>query len=251
MATNPDEQPDPQRHSAAEFLTTQWSLVLGAGQKQTPAASEALATLCQRYWLPMYAYVRRRVADVHQAQDLTQDFFARVIEKDVLAHASPERGRFRSFLLTSLKNFLANEHDRAQAKKRGGDRQTFSLDVTQGESRLNLEPIDTLTPERAYERQWALTLLELVMERLRAEHAVGDKLAQFELLKQTLGGERGDLTFGEIASQLQIREDHARQLAQRLKKRYRELLRQEVAETVATPDEVEDELRSLFAALSG
>lgn len=250
MPDEPRRLPDALDRLDGEFYTTRWSMVIGAGQTQTPAAAAALSDLCQRYWLPLYAYVRRRIADVHTAQDLTQDFFARIIEKEMLAQASPERGRFRSFLLTSLKNFLANEHDRQQAKKRGGGMERLSLDVAGGESRLNLEPIDTLTPERVFERQWALTLLELVMERLQAEYAADGKQSQFDLLKQTLGGERGETPFAEIAARLDIREDHARQLAQRLKKRYRELLRQEVAETVALPSEVDDELRSLFAALS-
>lgn len=223
--------------------------MLRAGNRDDQQADLALSSLCERYWFPLYAYVRRRVADVHRAQDLTQDFFARLLEKNVLASASPERGRFRSFLLTSLKNFLVNEWDRATAQKRGGDRQCLSLDWDSGESRLQFEPAHEQTPERAFERQWALTLLEVVIQRLQAEFSSADKSRQFELLKETLTGSRAAFDYASLAAELLMSEAAARQAAHRLRKRYREILREEVAQTVDAPEEVEDEIGRLFEAL--
>lgn len=231
------------------FATTQWSLVLRAARPDDSAACTALETLCRRYWFPLYAFVRRRVSEVHEAQDLTQEFFLRLLEKNSLATASPERGRFRSFLLTSLKNFLANEWDRAATQKRGGDRKRLSLDWEIGESRLSFEPTHTDTPEREFERQWALTLLDVVVQRLQDEFAMADKSRQFELLKETLTGSRAVLDYEIIASELQMSEEAARQAAHRLRKRYRELLREEVAATVESDNEVEDEIGRLFEAL--
>ena len=249
MTASPDNDWPPRQ--ASDFASTQWSLVLRAGQRGNQQAEFALASLCQRYWFPLYAYVRRRVADVHQAQDLTQDFFARLLEKNVLASASPERGRFRSFLLASLKNFLANEWDRQATQKRGGDRRCLSLDWDSGESRLSLEPVHFHTPEREFERQWALALLEVVVRRLQSEFSSAEKSRQFEALKQTLTGDRAAVDYAIIAADLQMSEPAARQAAHRLRKRYRELLREEVAATVDSEDEVEDEIYRLFEALGG
>ncbi len=231
------------------FATTQWSLVLQAAQPDNSAARVALETLCRRYWFPLYAFARRRVSEVHEAQDLTQEFFLHLLEKNSLAAASPERGRFRCFLLSSLKNFLLNEWDRATAQKRGGGRERLSLDWETGESRLSLEPAHSDTPEREFERQWALTLLDNVVRRLQDEFATMGKLRQFELLKETLTGSRAVLDYGVIASELQVSEEAARQAAHRLRKRYREFLREEVAATVEQEDEVEDEIGRLFEAL--
>ncbi len=239
--TSPSEQPG--------FATTQWSLVLRAAQPDDSTARAALETLCQRYWFPLYAFARRRVSGIPQAQDLTQDFFLRLLEKNSLAAASPERGRFRSFLLTSLKNFLSNEWDRATAQKRGGGRERLSLDWETGESRLSFEPTHTDTPEREFERQWALTLLDVVVHRLQDEFTTADKSRQFELLKETLTGSRAVLDYAAIAAELQMSEDAARQAAHRLRKRYRELLREEVAATVESDNEVEDEIGRLLEAL--
>jgi len=235
-----------------DFATTQWSLVLRA-HRNTDSATAALQTLCERYWYPLYAYVRRRGIASHEAQDLTQEFFARLLEKNTLATASPERGRFRAFLLTSLKNFLTNEWEKGQAQKRGGGQRPISLqvDLESAESRLNLEPAHQLTPELCFERQWALLLLELVTKRLQEEQAAAGKGQQFELLKEAIVGGADRLPFPEIAAELQISEEAARQMASRLRKRYRELLREEVSHTVATPAEVDDEIRSLFQVLAG
>lgn len=234
-----------------EFATTHWTLVLQAGQRGGQQADAALGVLCEHYWYPLYVYVRRRVGDVHEAQDLTQAFFARLLEKNVLAEAERERGRFRSFLLTALKNFLANEWDREHTQKRGGRRQPLSLDFDSGESRLHLEPAHGLTPEKLYERQWTLTLLERVVTRLQEELTKSGKSRQFELLKQTLTGQRDESLYATAATELGLTEDAARQAAHRLRKRYRELLRDEVAQTVAEPGEVDEEIRSLFESLGG
>lgn len=232
-----------------EFASTHWSLVLRAGQRIDKQADDALATLCQRYWLPLYAYARRRVSDVDQAQDLTQSFFARLLEKNVLASATPDRGRFRSFLLTALKNFLSNERDRAHTLKRGGNCHRLSLDWEEGESRLSLEPAHNLTPERLFDRQWTFTLLEHVLTRLRAEFESKGKGLHFELLKGAITGEQSIASYADISQQLGLSEAAARQTARRLKRRYRDLLREEVAQTVASPDELDDEIRQLFGIL--
>jgi RNA polymerase sigma-70 factor (ECF subfamily) len=235
---------------AGEFATTEWSVVLRAGKRDDPAGHAALAALCERYWYPLYAYVRRRVTDVNDAQDLTQAFFVRLLEKNALAAALPQRGRFRGFLLVALKNFLANEADRAHAQKRGGGAPRLSLDFAAGESKLGLEPAHTLSPERLFERQWALTLLGGVVARLEAEYAASGKARQFDALKAVLNADRELLPYAALAAELDMSEAAVRQAASRLRRRYRELLRDEVAQTVASPEEVEDEIRSLFQIFS-
>ncbi len=227
-----------------QFATTHWSLVLTAA-KDAPDASEALATLCQNYWRPLYAYVRRRVADAHEAQDLTQAFFERLLERNYLAEADPQRGRFRAFLLTAFKHFLSKEWAKARTIKRGGDRLVFSLDFASEDSRMGIEPVDHLTPEQIYEQQWAMTLLERVVLRLEQEWNHARKDREFQTLKPFLIGsqQRG---YSEAAKELGTTEPAARMAASRLRKRYRELLREEIAQTVATKEDVEDELRRLF-----
>lgn len=232
------------------FATTRWSLVVRAAGRPCEEAQSALDLLCRKYWFPLYAYARRRMGDMHAAQDLTQAFFARLLEKDVLAQATPERGRFRSFLLASMSHFLANERDRQNAIKRGGGRATFSIDAAEGESRLHGEPSHELTPERLFERQWAVTLLERVASRLQSEFVSAGKPRHYELLRGALSGDRDRLPFVEIGAELGISEDAARQAAQRLRKRFREILRDEVSETVANPADIDEEIRSLFEALS-
>jgi RNA polymerase sigma-70 factor (ECF subfamily) len=234
---------------ADDFGTTRWSLVLGAGRPCSQEAGAALAELCQRYWYPLYAYVRRRVGDVSEAQDLTQEFFARLLEKNTLAAASRERGRFRAFLLGAMKNFLANEWDKAKALKRGGGRPPISLALDTAESKLTLEPAHELTPEKLYERQWALTLLELVVERIEAEYSAAGKARQFTLLKPALTGNRAAIDYAAAAAALEMSEDAVRQAAHRLRRRFREILREELLQTVADPAEVDDEIRSLFTTL--
>jgi RNA polymerase sigma-70 factor (ECF subfamily) len=245
-SSNSDSRSAP--HGAADFATTQWSLVLRAGDRANADAIGALAWLGERYWFPLYAYVRQKGRDVHEAQDLTQEFFTRLLEKNSLAVAAPERGRFRSFLLASMKNFLANEWDRVRARKRGGGRPRLSLDVDAGESRLNVEAARTDSPERAFERQWAMTLLENVVAKLETEFSSEGKARQFELLKGAITGE-GNLQTETVAAELEMSAEAVRQAASRLRKRYRELLRAEVAATVEGPEAVDDEIRSLFGIL--
>jgi len=234
-----------QRH----FATTRWSIVVAAGDAIREDARDALTQLCEVYWYPLYAYVRRRGYSAPDAQDLTQAFFARLLEKQSLRVADPVRGKFRSFLLASLDHFLANEHDRARTQKRGGDREHISLDLAAGESRVSLEPAHDLTPERLYERQWALTLLELVVRRIEAEYREAGKARQFELYKDVMGGGRERLRYVEIAAELDMSVENARQGAHRMRKRYRALLREEVARTVVDPSDVDEELANLFGTL--
>ena len=229
------------------FATTQWSLVLRAGGGAGAGADAALALLCQRYWPPLYGYVRRRVPDVESAQDLTQEFFVRLLEKNALAAADPQRGRFRAFLLTAMKNFLENARDHDRAQKRGGGRRPISLDWEQGESRLRIEPISTDTPERIFEREWTHRLLELVLDRLSAEYARSGKGALFGRLAGFLAD--AGAGYAGAAADLGMTEPAVRQAVHRLRKRYRALLRDEVARTLGDPADVDAELRSLFAAL--
>jgi DNA-directed RNA polymerase specialized sigma24 family protein len=247
MADTPRER-GPLSAGPDSFATTHWSVVLAAGRRGSPQSEAALAALCQAYWFPLYAYVRRVGHSVNDAQDLTQDFFARLLEKQYLATADPQRGKFRCFLLTSLKHFLANAGDRAKARKRGGGVRHLSLNLECGESRVQLEPSHDLTPEWLFERHWVLTLLHLVMGRLQAEYESSGKAEQFERLKGALTGSGERLPYAVLAAELGISEEAARQAASRLRKRYRELLREEVAQTLAETGDVDEEIRNLFAA---
>jgi RNA polymerase sigma-70 factor (ECF subfamily) len=232
-----------------EFASTRWSLVLAAGKRE-PEARAALEALCTAYWYPVYGYVRRRVGRPEDAQELTQAFFASLLERNALALADPDRGRFRAFLLTACKNFLNNEWDKQRAQKRGGGRGTLSLDFAQGEERLRLEPADHDTPERWYERQWALALLDRVLGLLREEFSSEGRAGQFDRLKNYLGGQEPATPYSELAAHLGVSEGAARVIVHRLRRRYRELLRAEIAETVAGEEEIDDEIHRLFAALA-
>jgi RNA polymerase sigma-70 factor (ECF subfamily) len=232
------------------FEATRWSVVLAAGHRSSPESQKALQSLCQTYWYPLYAYVRRRVPHVHQAQDLTQEFFTTLLERNALRAADRQRGRFRSFLLTSFKNFLADEWDKAKAQKRGGGRRAIPLDLKSAESRYALEPADDLTPERLYERQWALTLLDQVLNRLCDEFIAKGKQKQFQALKPLLGGENEPGSYEIAAGALGISLAAVKVAAHRMRRRYREILRAEIAETVAEPGEVDDEIRSLRATFN-
>ena len=245
MAKKPNDQL--QASERFHFATTQWSMVLCAGGQEQHAAHIALEQLCQRYWLPLHAYVRRRITNVEDARDLTQAFFTHLLEKNTVSHAMPERGRFRSFLLTAVKHFLINDHERQQAQKRCGGMKRLALDFESGESRLSIEPAHEETPERIFERQWVLTLLETVMRRLQAEFGASGKSKQYELLQGAItAGE--NLDYAYLAGELQSTAAAVRQMATRLRKRYRELLREEVANTVDDPSEVDEEIRGLFRA---
>jgi RNA polymerase sigma-70 factor (ECF subfamily) len=209
----------------------------------------ALAELCQAYWMPLYVYVRRRGLSPHDAEDVTQAFFSMLLEREDLRGVDPGRGKFRSFLLASMKHFLANRHQRAMAQKRGGGQTVISLDAKTAESHCQLEPADNETPERAFERQWALTLLERTLDVLRSEAEAEGKLADFDRLKVYLTGERQEVGYAGLAEQLQTTEDAVKQSVSRLRKRYRQQLRREIAQTIDTPDGVDDEIRALFASL--
>jgi DNA-directed RNA polymerase specialized sigma24 family protein len=231
------------------FATTQWSLVLAAGAGRSKAGDEALARLCAQYWYPVFAFVRRQGHDVAAAEDLTQGFFARLLEKGDLRAADRSRGRFRSFLLTNCQYFLANERDRAVASKRGGGRVPLSIDVAAAEGRLERAVAHGETPERLYERQWCLTLLESVFEAVRADYAAAGKAGLFERLKTFLTAAEGAGTYADAARDLGTSEGAIKVAVHRLRRRYREELRRRVADTVDSDEEVEDELRHLFRTL--
>jgi RNA polymerase sigma factor (sigma-70 family) len=232
------------------FVTTHWSMVLSAGRSDSTHAQAALEKLCRTYWLPIYAFVRRQGHNSHDAQDLTQEFFSRLLEKKSLAGVDPAKGRFRSFLLGSLKHFLANEWDKARAQKRGGGQRLISIDANHAETSYAIEPADQMTAEKIFERRWALTLLEQVMQQLREDYVRDGKTRLFEELKSTLTGASRSAPYAEIAARLAMSEGAVKVAVHRLRQRYRELLRAEIAHTVASPAEVEDEIRNLFATLS-
>ena len=247
--TGPSESEAPS--GAGEFNTTHWSLVLLAGQTQAPHADAALESLCRTYWNPLYAYVRRQGHSAHDAQDLTQDFFARLLAKKYLVLATRERGRFRSFLLKSLQHFLVNEWERGQSQKRGGGREIFSLDDESAERTYRQHPADQLAPESLYDRLWAMTLLERAMERLGTNYATSGKQALFDQLKPLLLTEGTAESYRKAAGPLGLSEGAVKVALHRLRRRFREAVRAEIAETVSTPAEVDEELRCLMAAMSG
>lgn len=228
------------------FATTNWSLV---GGLEGPDGASALAALCEQYWFPLYAYVRRRMGNDHDARDSTQAFFAWMLERNFLRRAAPERGRLRSFLLTSLQNFLNNEFQASRRQIRGGNATVVSLDFQVGESQFATLASHEMTAESLYERSWALLLLDRVMSQLQGEMEAAGEGRRFQVLKPTLDGEQSD-GYREIASALEISEPAARQAASRLRKRYRQLLLDEVGLTVTDAEDVADEIRSLFRALS-
>ncbi len=246
---NLDVQRSPDPSQAQQFATTRWSIVLAAGDAARLESKEALELLCKAYWLPVYSYIRRSRKSAQEAQDLTQGFFAHLLEKDAIAKAHPERGRFRAFLLTALQNFLTNERQKARAEKRGGGKTPFSLNLDSGESRYQFEPSHELTAEKLFERRWVTTLLDQVLNSLRTELAVAGNAAHFEQLKEALVGEMASSGYELAASALGITPGAAKQAAYRLRKRYRDLFRQEVARTVADDSEVDDELSRLLGIL--
>jgi len=231
------------------FATTRWSLVLGARDGDTVDAQEALAELCESYWFPLYAFVRRQGYRAEDAADLTQGFFAKLLEKDYLQDVRPEAGRFRSFLLASLKHFLYNEWDRRQAQKRGGRVPKISLDAELAENRYGVEPVETHTPEDLYERQWALTVLERSLGRLEAETPPA-KLPRLARLRPFLIEASHDVTYAEIGAELGLSESGVKVAVHRLRRQFGLALRQEIGQTVADPSEVDDEIRHLLTSLS-
>ncbi|MBP8302978.1 MAG: sigma-70 family RNA polymerase sigma factor [Phycisphaerae bacterium] len=226
-------------------------MILAAKDPRAPAGRQALETLCRTYWVPLYAYVRRCGHGPQDAEDLTQGFLTRLIEKDLVRAADRERGRFRSFLLTSLKHFVADQRDRAKAVKRGGLARRVPMDVGSAETRFRLEPVDEWTPDRFFEHQWAVTVLETVFDRLRRQYEAEGKTALFDQAKGSLTQAGTSVSYADLGARLAMTEGAVRVAVHRLRSRYRDLLREEIGHTVADPAEVEDEIRHLFQALAG
>ena len=234
----------------AGFAVTRWTVVLAAADEQSGTRRRrALEELAQSYWFPLYAYIRRQGHNAPEAEDLTQEFFARLLEKKSLTAVDRDKGKFRSFLLASVKNFLANEWDKSQSLKRGGGQPLVALDAMDAETRYRLEPADDLTPERHYERRWALAVLDQVAARLRQEYLDRENGPLFEVLKDCLGAGGAAQDRAELARRLGMSEGAARVAIHRLRKRYRELLRDEISQTVATPELVDEEIRYLLDCL--
>jgi len=258
--TSPGEAPSSAASSASVppipgatgelFVTTRWTVVLAAGQQRAPQAHQALEELCGTYWYPLYAYVRHQGYSKEDAEDLVQGFFVRFLEKNYLEGLSSERGKFRAFLLASLKHFLANEWDRAGRQKRGGHATHLSLDWQTADNRYQIDPADQLSPDKLYDRAWAVTLLECVLTRLRDEAAAEGKLQLYDCLKPGLMLGKGAIPYAEVAANAGMTEGAVRVASHRLRRRFRELLRLEVAQTLSEPVQVQDEIRALMEAFA-
>ncbi len=232
------------------FATTRWSVVLTAGHGDTSHAHDALAHLCRSYWYPLYAYARRRGQSPHDAQDLTQEFFARLLQGNWVAQADRQRGRFRTFLLSAMQHFMANEWNKAHARKRGGTQPVLSLNDDSAEQRYQLEPAENSTPETLFERGWALSLLNDVLRRLEEEYHRDGRATWMQAMRPALTADRDCIGYADIAQKLGMTEATARVAVHRLRQRYRRLIEAEVAHTVASPDEVKEEMRHLFRVLT-
>jgi len=233
-----------------KFTTTLWTVVLTARNPDSAEAGHALEELCRSYWYPLYAFVRRQGHPPEQAQDLTQEFFAHLLAQDFLRNVQAEKGRFRSFLLACLKRFLTDEWRRGNARKRGGDRTVLAMDEVAAELRYLQEPIELANPEAIYERRWALTLLDRVLDRLEAEFGSAGKQAMFDRLQPFLLGERGGPGYAAVAADLGMTEGAIKMAVLRMRERYRALFRHEIEQTVAAPSEVEEEIRHVVLILS-
>jgi DNA-directed RNA polymerase specialized sigma24 family protein len=244
--------PDSDRISPgqARFATTCWSVVIAAQDPVSPMAQEALATLCNGYWYPLYAFIRRQGNSAEAAEDLTQEFFTRLLEKDFLVGVDRGKGRFRSFLLAACSHFLANERDRARAVKRGGKCRFVTLDFAAAEARIAKEPSHSLTPEKLFARRWSVSLLEQVLNKLRDNYVNTGKVRLFDSLRVCLLGEKDVVPYWRKAEELHMTTGAIRVAVHRLRQQFRELLREEIARTVDEPEHVDDEIRDLFAALS-
>jgi RNA polymerase sigma-70 factor (ECF subfamily) len=246
----PTSTPADRTGRAPVFVTTHWSVVLSAGRSDTTRARAALARLCQTYWYPLYAHVRRRGHSAHDAQDLTQEFFAHLLGRQSLAAADPGRGRFRSFLLTALNHFLINEWAKARTQKRGGGTPLLSLDLAAAAERFDLEPTDHATPDKAFEKQWALTLLSGVLNQLEAEYRRAGQGELFAALQPTLAGRSESQPYAELAARMNLSVGAVKVAVHRLRKRYRNLIRAEIAHTLEASADIEEEMRHLFQALA-
>jgi RNA polymerase sigma-70 factor (ECF subfamily) len=240
---------DPSAGRDDGFASTRWSVVARARDRSTAEAREALASLCGTYWYPLYAYIRRQVSSAEEAEELTQEFFARLLGRAALAGVDRSKGKFRAYLLACCKHFLANERDRRRARKRGGGRTIVSLDFPSAAARYRQEPADSLTPEKLFQRRWALTLLEAVLEQLRREYLDAGKGPLYEALKVALVGGPAAQPHAQVGAALGMTDAAVKKAAQRLRQRYREVLRQQIGETVDGPEAVEEEIRELFAVL--
>ncbi len=232
------------------FATTHWSVVLTAGQSESPQAAEALEKLCRTYWYPLYAYLRRWGSNPEEAQDLTQEFFARLLAKDYLAKADPQKGKFRTFLLAGLKNLVCDELDKASRLKRGGGQAVISIDEQAAEGRYGLEPADELTPDRLFDRSWGAMLLERAASRLREEYVLAGKAGLYEELTEfrlDVGEQR---VYAEVAAQLGLSENAVKSAIRRMRQRHHQLVRDEIAQTVADPSEVDEEIRYLLGVMA-
>jgi RNA polymerase sigma-70 factor (ECF subfamily) len=245
------QESDPRPVFPQWFATTHWTTVLTARDEQSPHAAAALERLCRCYWPPIYAFIRRRGHGPYDAQDLTQEFFSRLLVKGYLEAADASKGRFRTLLLTAVTRFLVNERERALAQKRGGGAVHFSIEAEAEEGGAFTNPADPATPETIYERRWAETVLAAVLSRLRAEFEIAGELARFEVLKPFLAAEKNPPSGAAVAAQLGVSESTVYSAAHRLRRRYGELLREEIAQTVARPEEIEEELRYLARVLGG
>jgi RNA polymerase sigma factor (sigma-70 family) len=232
--------------SAAWFVTTHWSVVLEAKGHDTTRANEALEKLCHTYWPPVYAFIRRNGSNPADAQDLTQEFFYRLLSKQYLRHLQDQRGKFRSFLLTFVKHFLSDERDKASAQKRGGGQALFSLDDTVGEDLFQAETATKLSPDQLFERSWAQTVLQQALHHLANEYRESGKADLYEKLKDIQPGEHGPLSYSEIGAELGMSETAVKSAVHRLRRRHREILREEIAHTVTRPEDVDDEIRYLI-----
>jgi RNA polymerase sigma-70 factor (ECF subfamily) len=237
--------------TAASFMTTHWSVVLAVHTDDPARARDALEKLCAVYWYPLYAYLRRRGHQPADAEDLVQGFIAHLLERQFFQDANPDKGRFRSYLLASLNHFVADTTAHDTRQKRGAGKPLLSLDAAMAEQRYELEPADPTTPEQLFERRWALTLLDIVLHRLEAEAVVSGRVGLFRQLKGRLVGDRGGGTYAELAAQLGLSEAALTMTVQRLRRRYRDLVREEIAHTVSRPVEIEEEMHHLFQILSG
>jgi len=233
----------------AAFSTTHWSVVLSAGGANSLSSNQALEVLCRTYWYPLYAFVRRRGCSPPEAEDLTQGFFCHLFETEALRSVDRDKGKFRSFLLVTLTNFLNNEYRKSQAQKRGGQSPLESWDQLRAEERYRHEPLDNVTPETLFERRWAFTLVEEALAHLRQEYQGGDRLGVFEELLPLLVEELEPGALSTAAGRLKMNEGAVKVALHRLRRRFGEYLRREVASTVASPEQVEDEIRHLFSVL--
>jgi RNA polymerase sigma factor (sigma-70 family) len=236
----------------AQFRTTRWSVILAAAESHMPGSQAALTELCQHYWYPLYAFARRRGFAPHDAQDLTQGFFLHLLEHRALKRADPLKGKFRSFLLASFRNFLADEADRARSLKRGGDREFVFLDAEDAENRYQLEPADHLTAEKIFDARWAMTLLTRTVERLREQCSANGETSRFEVLSAFVGVHLGKAppSYEEVAKSLDISAGAAKTTVHRFRRQYAALLREEISRTVSDPAEIDDEIRALCDALA-